>query len=90
MSKPPLSHSGAWIAQSWISFVASAGVTSIGIYLLPVDGWMRGFLAMGLLFTIGSCTSLAKTLRDQHEGQQLLARVDEARVAKLVAEHHPL
>lgn len=57
----------AWQFQVWASFVISASVTAIGVAYLPVDPWTKGFLAMGLLFTIGSCFSLAKTIRDEHE-----------------------
>lgn len=85
---PP--HSGAWVAQTWVSFIVSSGATVVGIYALPVDGWIKGFMAMGLLFTIGSSVSLAKTLRDLHESSRLTARIDEARVTKLIAEHDPL
>lgn len=60
-------HTGAWRFQVWVSFVVSSLLTSLGIAYLPVDVWTKGFLAMGLLFTIGSCFSLAKTVRDEHE-----------------------
>jgi hypothetical protein len=45
---------------------------------------------MGLVFTVGSAISLSKTLRDQHESERLTARIDDARVSKLIAEHDPL
>lgn len=84
------SHSPAWLAQVWISFLAAAGATCAGVYFAPVDPWVKGFLAMGLLFTIGSSISLAKTLRDVHESQSFTKRIDEARVSRLIAEHDPL
>ncbi len=96
MNRPPNSaamqpvHSGAWILQTWLSFVLAVGVTAMGVYFLPVDGWMKAFLGMGLLFTVGSTFSLAKTLRDVHEQQRLTARIDEARMTKLLAEVDPL
>ena len=92
MSRPdvPMPHSPAWLAQVWISFVASVGVTAVGIYYLPVDAWVRAFLGMGLLFTVGSTSSLSKTVRDQYEAQRFTARIDEARVHRLIAEHDPL
>ncbi|MCP4502404.1 MAG: hypothetical protein GY822_20815 [Deltaproteobacteria bacterium] len=31
-------------AQVWISFVISAGATSIGIFFLDVDVWSRAFI----------------------------------------------
>ena len=86
----PPSHSPAWVAQSWISFFISAIATALGIWCLPVDGWVKGFMAMGLLFTIGSSLSLAKTVRDMHEATRLTARIDDARVSRLIAEHDAL
>lgn len=86
----PPAHSAAWVVQSWLSFAISVTATALGIYCLPDDGWVKGFLAMGLLFTVGSSLSLAKTVRDLHEGTRLTARIDEARVSKLIAEHDPL
>jgi hypothetical protein len=92
MSRPDvqLPHSSAWIAQVWVSFMIAMLVTSIGIYMLPVDAWIRAFMGMGLLLTVGSTFTLAKTVRDQHEAQRLTARIDEARVSKLISEHDPL
>ena len=86
----PMTHSGAWVIQTWLSFVLSVGVTALGVWCLPVDPWVKGFMAMGILFTIGSTFSLAKTVRDVHEAQRVIARIDEARVSKLIAEHDPL
>ena len=57
----------AWRFQVWASFVLAATITSLGILYLPVDLWTKGFLGMGLLFTVGSCFSLAKTVRDEAE-----------------------
>lgn len=86
----PQLHSAAWIAQTWISFVVAVGVSAMGIWFLPVDGWVKAFMGMGLLFSVGSSISLAKTLRDMHESQRLQARIDEARFHKLITEHDPL
>ncbi len=83
-------HSSAWIAQVWISFAAAVGVTSMGIWFLPVDPWVKAFMGMGLLFSVGSTFSLAKTVRDQHESDSLRKRIDEARVNRIIAEHDPL
>jgi hypothetical protein len=86
----PTPHSGAWVVQTWLSFVLSLLVTAVGVWCLPVDGWVKGFMGMGILFTVGSTFSLAKTVRDVHEAQRVIARIDEARVSKLIAEHDPL
>ncbi len=86
----PAAHSPAWVVQSWLSFVIAVTAMALGIYCLDAGGWVKGFLAMGLLFTVGSSLSLAKTVRDLHEGTRLAARIDEARVSKLIAEHDPM
>jgi hypothetical protein len=83
-------HSASWIAQTWICFVASVVVTAWGIFNLPVDVWIKSFLGMGLLFSISSAISLAKTQRDLHEAQRLSSRIDEARLHRLITEHDPL
>lgn len=80
----------AWIIQVWLSFVLSLSATSVGIIYLPVDGWVKGYMGMGVLFSIGSTFTLAKTVRDNHEASKLTARIDEARVEKILTEHHPL
>lgn len=83
-------HSPAWVVQTWLSFVLAVGVTGMGIWFLPVDAWVKAFMAMGLLFSVGSTFSLAKTVRDQHESESLRKRIDEARVNRIIAEHDPL
>jgi hypothetical protein len=74
----------AWVFQVWASFVLATTATGIGIYYLPVDPWLRAFLAMGLLFSVGSSFSLAKTLRDNHEARRLLNRLSDAKTEKII------
>lgn len=90
MPQPIQPHSSAWIAQTWISFVVAVGITAMGIWFLPVDIWVKAFMGMGLLFTVGSTFSLSKTVRDQHEALSIKQRIDDARVSRLIAEHDPL
>ncbi|MEB3887118.1 YiaA/YiaB family inner membrane protein [Lyngbya sp. CCY1209] len=78
----------AWIFQVWASFILATSATAIGIFYLPVDPWVKGFMGMGLTFSVGSSFTLAKTIRDNHESQKLLSRVDEAKLEKLLAEHN--
>lgn len=80
----------AWVIQVWLSFALSVCATSVGIIYLPVDGWVKGYMGMGLIFSVGSTFTLAKTTRDNYEASKLTARIDEARVEKILSEHHPL
>jgi hypothetical protein len=79
--------SAAWIFQTWASFALSITITTVGIANLPVDNWVKGFMGMGLTFSVGSSFSLAKTMRDLHESNKITARIDEAKVEKLLSQH---
>lgn len=83
-------HSSVWIAQTWLSFVISISATSFGILYLPVDAWVKGFMGMGLTFSIGSTVSLTKTQRDMHEAKKLTVKIEEARVERILTEHDSL
>lgn len=80
-------HSSAWVVQVWLSFLLSISATAIGIAYLPVGGWIKGYLGMGMLFSVGSTISLSKTVRDVHESSKLLSRVDEVKLERILAEH---
>jgi hypothetical protein len=79
----------AFFAQSAISFGIASLAVGTGIAYLPVDRWTRGFLAIGCLFLVSSAFTLAKCVRDQQEQSQVLSRVDQARLEKMLAEHDP-
>lgn len=81
-------HSGAWVIQTWLSFVISVSATAIGIMYLPVDVWIKGYMGMGLLFSIGSTVSLTKTQRDIYESGKITSRIEEAKVEKILSEHN--
>lgn len=83
------SHSAAFHLQSVVSFGVSATAVGLGITYLPVNGWMRSFLAVGVLYVVTSSFTLAKCLRDRHESSRVLSRVDEARLERFLAEHDP-
>ncbi|MYU47848.1 hypothetical protein GTV15_10220 [Streptomyces sp. SID7803] len=62
---------------------------TLGIYFLDADAWVRAFLAIGVLYLVTSCFTLAKVIRDRQEAGQLVSRVDQARLEKILAEHDP-
>jgi hypothetical protein len=79
--------SNAWIFQTWAAFILSVGMTTTGILNLPVDVWVKGFMGMGLGFSIGSTFSLAKTQRDLHESTKLTSKIEEAKVEQILSQH---
>lgn len=78
--------SNQWIFQVWASFVLSMFLTVSGIYFLPCDFWVKGYMIMGVIFTVGSTFSLAKTIRDTEESRKLLNRISSAKTEKLLTE----
>ncbi len=80
-------HSGGWIAQVWIAFGVSVLAGLFGIYFLEADPWVRAFLALAFTMAISSSISLSKTLRDIHEADRLVKRIDDAKVTRLLSEH---
>jgi hypothetical protein len=76
----------AFYAQAAISFGVSLTAVGFGIAYLPVSSWVRAFLAVGVLYTITSAFTLAKCVRDRQEETDVVSRVDQARLDKLLAE----
>lgn len=74
----------AWVAQVWISFALAVGASAVGIAYVPVGPWIKAYLGMAFLFALGSSFSLAKTVRDNHEGTKLVNRLTDARAEKLL------
>ena len=79
----------AFYAQAVASFSVSLIAVAIGIYYLPVGGWVRAFLGLGLLYVVTSAFTLAKTVRDAQDSGTVVRRVDQARIDKLISEHNP-
>jgi len=78
-------NTSAFYLQAGLSFAVAVGALVIGIAYLPVDPWMRAFLAIGSLFLVTSSFTLAKCVRDAQESSQF----DQARFEKLLTEHDP-
>ncbi|HEX4659499.1 MAG TPA: YiaA/YiaB family inner membrane protein [Streptosporangiaceae bacterium] len=76
----------AFYVQAAISFAASLVAVGIGIAYLSVSPWVRAFLTVGLLYTVTSAFTLAKCVRDRQEEADVVSRVDQARLDKLLAE----
>lgn len=87
---PQQTHTAAWIMQTWISFIISITATLVGILYMPnQDNWVKGYLLMGVLFSVGSTVSLSKTMRDIDESKRIISRIDEAKLERLLANYDP-
>ncbi|MFE4450534.1 YiaA/YiaB family inner membrane protein [Streptomyces sp. NPDC056796] len=79
----------AFYGQAVLSFGLAMGAVALGIFFLDADPWVRAFLAIGVLYLVTSCFTLAKVIRDRQEAGQIVSRVDQARLEKMLAEHDP-
>lgn len=57
----------AFYGQAVASFGVAMAAMTLGIYFLDADAWVRGFLAIGVLYLVTSCFTLAKVIRDRQE-----------------------
>jgi hypothetical protein len=91
MSETPVKqrNTAAFYGQAVASFAVAMAATTIGIYSLDADVWVRSFLAIAVLYLVTSSFTLAKVIRDRQEAGQIVSRVDQARLEKLLAEHDP-
>ena len=77
-------HSQAWVSFSYVSFAAAAFMLFVGLYMMPIDLWGKGYLAMGILMLVQTTVNITKTLRDNAESEKLIRKVEDARTEKLL------
>jgi hypothetical protein len=86
MDSMHLSDTSAWRFQVVVAFGIALALTTGGVAYLPVDKWVKGYLLMGLYFTVSSAFGLAKTLRDVHESNRIVSKITEAKTEKMLRE----
>lgn len=84
MNDSLMKHSPAWTSFSYASFGLAAFMLALGIYLMPLDLWGKGYLAMGILMLVQTAVNVTKTLRDNQEAEKLIRRIDDAKTEKLL------
>ncbi|WP_405057448.1 YiaA/YiaB family inner membrane protein [Kribbella sp. NBC_01505] len=90
MTKPiQPSQTTAYYVQAVVSFGIALTAMTVAVIYLPAAGWVRAFLALGLIYLVTSTVTLSKVVRDRQELSVVTTRVDQARLDKLLAEHDP-
>lgn len=82
-------NTNAFFLQAGVSFAVALLTMIFSVFYLPVDVWIRAFLGLGIMYLTTSAFTLAKCVRDAQENQTVYARLDQARVEKILAEHDP-
>lgn len=85
-SAPVAANSAGWITFAYASFGLAAAMSALGIWALPGDLWVKGYMMMASVFLCGSTFTLAKTVRDEHEAKRFSNRLEEAKTEKLLME----
>lgn len=77
----------AFYNMAWIAFAISSVGMLIGLYYMDADWSTKGYLAMTFLFCITSCFTVAKVVRDKHEAERIINKVETAKTEKLINEY---
>lgn len=85
-STPVQTNTAGWVLYTYVSFGMAAFMIGAGIWALPGDLWVKGYLTMASVFLCGSTFTLAKTIRDEHEAKRFSNRLEEAKTEKLLME----
>jgi hypothetical protein len=80
-------NSKSFYTMAWISFVISFAGMVIGLVYLPLELAAKGFFAMAYLFSVSSCFTLAKVIRDQHEAEKFVNKIENAKTEKFLTEN---
>jgi len=86
MNPQSVQHSAAWVTFTYASFVGALAMVIGGILFLPVEIWVKGYFAMGVLLLVQACITVTKTIRDQHESKRLVNRIEDAKTERLLME----
>jgi hypothetical protein len=79
-------NTGAWLSFTYIFFAFAVGMMVLGIWAIPADLWIKGYLAMATVSMLGAAFTLAKTVRDEQESRRFANRIEEAKAERLLME----
>ena len=69
-----------------ISFALSVVAMIVALTYVEIDTGMVAFIAVSYLFTVSSCFTLAKVVRDRHEEDKFLTKVEKTKTEKYLSE----
>ena len=80
-------NSKSFYTMAWISFAISFVGMAGGLIYLDMTIAARGFFAMTYLFSVSSCFTLAKVIRDRHEADKFINKIENAKTEKFLTEN---
>lgn len=79
-------NTGAWLTFTYIFFGFAVGMMVLGIWAIPADLWIKGYLSMATVSMLGAAFTLAKTVRDEQEAKRFANRIEDAKAERLLME----
>jgi len=86
LSSSSNANTAGWVTFTYASFGMACAMAGLGVWALPADLWVKGYLLMSSVFLCGSTFTLAKTTRDEHESRRFANRLEDAKTEKLLME----
>lgn len=77
----------SFYTMAWVSFILSFAGVAVGLIYLDASFAIKGFIGMSFLFSVSSCFTLAKVVRDKHEAEKLINKVETAKTEKFLNEN---
>ena len=78
------SNTRSFYNMAWIAFAISFVGMAVGIFYIPADFGVKGFLAMTYFFSVTSCFTVAKVVRDKHESDRIINKIETAKTEKFI------
>jgi len=77
-------HSSAWVTFTYANMLVSLGLTLGGVFFLPIDMWIKGYMLMGVMMLVSSTITVTKTVRDVQEAAKLVNKIEDAKTEQLL------
>jgi hypothetical protein len=77
-------HSSTWVTFTYANMVMSLALTLGGIFFLPLDIWIKGYMLMGVTMLVSSSITVTKTVRDVQEASKLVNKIEDAKTEQLL------
>lgn len=84
---PALPNSSGWLLFVKLTFFISLAAMGAFVFFMEGSLLTKGYLALNSLFLVSATITLSKTLRDEHEAQRLVNRLNEAKTNKILKEY---
>ena len=79
-------NSKSFYNMAWISFGLSLVAMITALSLLEITLAMAVLIGVCYVFSISSCFTLAKVVRDRHEAEKFLSKIEHAKTEKFLSE----